>query len=142
MPQKWSNCKQRAWASVDRRGRPLLHTNYVCGGPADRESCRPDFAVALYPGHLWRGGDALELNPSIHPARNTPPTFLLQAENDNVDHVNQALTCYIAFKNAGVPAEMRLYEDGGHALGLRRTKLPVTAWPNLVETGLGMIGVL
>jgi len=56
--------------------------------------------------------------------------------------VNQALTYYIALKTAGVPTEMHLYAEGGHAFGLRRTRLPITAWPQLVETWLGAIGVL
>src|ERR1700693_4891253 len=53
---------------------------------ADKESCRPDFAVALYPGHLWIDDTKFELNPDIatHITRDTPTTFLLQAENDNV----------------------------------------------------------
>ncbi len=109
---------------------------------ADRESCRPDFAVALYPGHLWWDKKNLVLNPAIKPTRNTPPTFLLQAENDHVDNVNQVLTYYIALKDAGVPVEMHLYAEGNHAFGLRRTKFPITAWPELVEKWLGTIGMV
>jgi acetyl esterase/lipase len=109
---------------------------------ADKESCRPDFAVALYPGHLWISKEKFELNPNIRVTGNTPPTFLVQAENDNVDSVNHSLVYYIALKNAGVPVEMHLYAQGGHAFGLRRTELPVTAWPQLVETWLGKIGVI
>jgi acetyl esterase/lipase len=111
---------------------------------ADRESCRPDFAVALYPGHLWiRGsGQKLGFNPDIHVTRRTPPTFLLQAETDSIDNVNQSLVYYIALKNAGVPVEMHLYADGGHAFGLRRTKDPITEWPTLVEKWLGTIGMI
>ncbi|HXM04395.1 MAG TPA: alpha/beta hydrolase, partial [Chthoniobacterales bacterium] len=67
---------------------------------------------------------------------------LLQAENDNIDGVNQSLTYYIALKNAGVPVEMHLYAEGGHAFGLRPTKFPVTAWPQLVETWLRTIGMI
>ena len=52
------------------------------------------------------------------------------------------LVYYIALKNAGVPVEMHLYAQGGHAFGLRRTKLPVTKWPELVETWLGTIGMI
>lgn len=130
---------------------------------ADKESCRPDFAVAIYPGHLslsaaeWDAQQGtkkfvlhhsptadkdLGLNPDIHVTRQTPPTFLLQNEDDHVDNVNDSLAYYIALKNAGVPAEMHLYAQGGHAFGLRRTKLPVTAWPALVETWLGSIGMI
>lgn len=72
----------------------------------------------------------------------TPPTFLLQAENDNEDNVNDSLVYYIALKNAGVPVEMHLYSEGGHAFGLRRTKYPITAWPQLIETWLDTIGMI
>src|SRR2546425_62076 len=87
---------------------------YPAVDAADKESCRPDFAVALYPGHLWmpeRG--PMAFNPDIHVTRNTPPTFLLQGETDTIDNVNQALVYYIALKDAGVPTEMHLYKDGG-----------------------------
>jgi len=109
--------------------------------PADKESCRPDFAVAGYPGHLWVGGDAYKLNPNVPVTRQTPPTFLLQAEDDHVDNVNDSLAYYNALKNAGVPVEIHLYAQGGHAFGLRRTKFPITGWPQLVETWLGTIGM-
>jgi acetyl esterase/lipase len=59
-----------------------------------------------------------------------------------VDNVNDSLAYYIALKNAGVRVEMHLYAQGGHAFGLRRTKLPATAWPELVETWLGTIGMI
>ncbi|MGO9619170.1 MAG: prolyl oligopeptidase family serine peptidase, partial [Bryobacteraceae bacterium] len=74
--------------------------------------------------------------------RRTPPTFLVQAENDNVDNVNNSLVYYIALKNAEVPVEMHLYAEGKHAFGLRRTKFPITGWPQLVETWLGTIGMI
>ena len=111
---------------------------------ADKESCRPDFAVAVYPGHLWIDDKKFELNPDIrtHVTRQTPPTFLLQAEDDYVDNVNQSLVYYIALKNAKVPVEMHLYAQGGHAFGLRRTNLPITEWPQLVETWLGTNGMI
>jgi len=130
---------------------------------ADKESCRPDFAVAIYPGHLsfsaaeWDAKQGstkfvlhypaaadkdLGVNPDISVTRQTPPTFLLQAEDDHVDLVNDSLAYYIALKNAGVPVEMHLFAQGGHAFGLRRTKLPITAWPQLVETWMGAIGMI
>jgi acetyl esterase/lipase len=109
---------------------------------ADKESCRPDFAVPIYPGHLWIDDNKFELNPNVPVTRQTPPTFLLQNEDDHVDGINQSLVYYIALKNAGVPVEMHLYAQGGHAFGLRRTKLPVTAWPQLVETWLQSIGMI
>ena len=120
---------------------------YTTVDAADKVSCRPDFAVAIYPGHLSFGDESLKtpkLNPDIasHITRQTPPTFLLQNEDDHVDNVNDSLVYYIALKNAGVPVEIHLYAQGGHAFGLRRTKFPVTRWPELVETWLGMIGMI
>jgi acetyl esterase/lipase len=136
---------------------------YPAVDAADKESCRPDFAVVLYPGHLSLSAaeyDAkqgaknfvvphqpnadkeLALNPDLHVTKETPPTFLLQAEDDHVDNVDDSLAYYIALKKAGVPAEMHLYAQGGHAFGLRRTKFPITGWPQLVETWLKTIGMV
>ena len=54
-----------------------------------------------------------------------------------MDNVDDSLAYYIALRKAGVPVEMHLYAQGGHAFGLRRTKFPITGWPQLVETWLG-----
>lgn len=107
---------------------------------ADQESCRPDFAVAVYPGHLAtdKGG----LNPNVPVTQDTPPTFLLQAEDDGVDGVRQSLVYFDALKAAGVPVEMHIYAQGGHAFGLRPTNLPITRWPGLVIQWLGTIGMI
>ena len=139
---------------------------YPAVDAADKESCRPDFAVAIYPGHLsiaaaeWdakqgtkklvvrhpghlsAADSSFGLNPDIHITSQTSPTFLLQAENDPVDGVENSLAYYAALKKAGVPVEMHLYAQGGHAFGLRRTKFPITGWPQLVETWLGVIGMV
>jgi acetyl esterase/lipase len=115
---------------------------YPAVDAADQESCRPDFAIACYPGHLWDGGEDLKLNPNVPVTTNTPPTFIVQAEDDHVDGVEQALTYYIALKNAGVPVEMHLYAQGGHGFGLRPSKFLVTGWPRLVKTWLGTIGMI
>lgn len=109
---------------------------------ADQESCRPDFAVAIYPGHLWIDEKHFTLNPYVPVTHQTPPTFLLQAENDDSDNVNDSLVYYLALKNAGVPVEMHLYAQGGHAFGLRRTDKPITAWPQLVEIWLKGLGIV
>jgi hypothetical protein len=68
--------------------------------------------------------------------------FLLRAEDDPMDTVKNSLVYYAALKKTGVPVEMHLYAHGGRAFGLRRTKLPVTGWPQLVETWLGTIGMI
>jgi acetyl esterase/lipase len=117
------------------------HRAYPAMDAADRESCRPDFAIACYPGHLWDGDDLI-LNPDVPITRHTPPTFLVQAEDDHVDGVEQSLVYYMGLKNAGVSVEMHLYAQGGHGFGLRRTKFPIREWPRLVETWLGTIGMV
>jgi acetyl esterase/lipase len=116
--------------------------SYAPVDAADKESCRPDFAIACYPGHLWKDDKRFILNPNVPVTTNTPPTFLLHAENDDVDDVQHSLVYYLALKKAGVPVEMHLYAEGGHAFGLRPTKYPITRWPSLVETWLHTIGML
>lgn len=142
----------------DKRLYPLIDA-------ADRESCRPDFAVAIYPGHLSRSAaeyDAhfgakrfplpppdrlamadkqLGVNPDLPITPQTPPTFLVQAEDDHVDSVYDSLSYYIALKRVGVPVEMHLYAQGNHAFGLRHTNLPITDWPQLLQTWLHTIGM-
>ncbi|KRF02015.1 xylanase [Frateuria sp. Soil773] len=107
---------------------------------ADRESARPDFAMAIYPGHL--AFDDGRFNPNVPVTGATPPTFLVQAEDDYVDGVNQSLVYYAALAKARVPAEMHLYAHGGHAFGLRRTAQPITGWPALAEDWMRTIGML
>jgi acetyl esterase/lipase len=119
---------------------------------ADKESCRPDFAIALYPGHLSPyypdGTDSattqnqLEINPNVPVTSNTPPTFLLQAQNDPVDDVRNSMAYSLALRNAKVPVELHLYAEGGHGFGLRHTRFPITQWPALVEKWLGTIGMI
>jgi acetyl esterase/lipase len=111
---------------------------------ADRQSARPDFAIAVYPGHLALATNSIALNPNIEKAitPRTPPTFLLQNEDDHVDSVEDALSYYMGLKKAGVAVELHSYAQGGHAFGLREKKLPVSGWPRLVETWLRTIGTL
>lgn len=108
---------------------------------ADQLSCRPDFAVIVYPGYLAIAEENFAPNTEIHPTDKTPPSFIVQAEDDGV-HVENATVYFLALKNAKVPAELHIYAEGGHGYGLRRTKLPVTAWPQLVETWLRTIQIL
>jgi acetyl esterase/lipase len=128
-----SNAPARIYARVDE---------------ADDGNVRPNFGIALYPGHLWTGQDGgpdrdkLDLAADIRVSAATPPTFLLQAEDDPVDDVRQSLSYYLALREARVPTEMHLFAHGGHAFGLRRTDQPITEWPQLVERWLHTIGML
>jgi acetyl esterase/lipase len=95
---------------------------------ADSVSCRPDFAVIVYPGYLAVAEKNFEANADIPVTAQTPPSFIVQAEDDPV-HVENAVVYFMALKNAKVPAELHIYAAGGHGYGLRRTELPVTTWP-------------
>jgi acetyl esterase/lipase len=105
----------------------------------DKLSSRPDFAIALYPGHLCRSG---ALDSSIHVTKETPSTFLVQAWDDPVDPICNSILYASALNQAGVPAEVHFFAKGGHAFGLRDKEHPVASWPSLVESWLKEIGVL
>jgi acetyl esterase/lipase len=113
---------------------------YAPADAADNQSSRPDFAVAVYPGHLSTQDN--RLNPNVPVSKETPPTFIVQAEDDHVDGVEQALVYFRALSDAQVPVEMHLYAKGGHAFGLRPTQEPITHWPALVEDWLRTIHVI
>jgi acetyl esterase/lipase len=108
---------------------------------ADKLSCRPDFAVVVYPGYLALADKNFAPNADINPTSNTPPTIIVQAEDDPV-HVENAVVYFMALKNAKVAAELHIYAEGGHGYGLRRTALPVTTWPDAVETWLRTIKMI
>lgn len=126
-----SNAAQRTYDPVD---------------DADREPSRPDFAILLYPGHLWDETGAkpnLKLSPWVAINPNAPPTLLFHAMNDPSDDVRNSLAYGLALNDAGVPVEMHCYAKGGHAFGIRPTSAPITtAWPLLAEQWLRMIKML
>jgi acetyl esterase/lipase len=125
-----SNAAKRTYAPVDT---------------ADREPSRPDFAILLYPGHLWderSSKQTLKLSPWVEIRADAPPTLLIHAMNDPTDDVRHAMAYGLALNDAGVPVDMRLYAKGGHAFGLRPAEAPVTTeWPGLVMKWLQRIGV-
>lgn len=114
---------------------------YPAVDAADKQSCRPDFAVVLYPGHLslpaaeWdakqgtkkfvvphpdhhsTADESLTLNPDLHVTNQTPPTFLLQAEDDHVDNVDDSLAYYIVLKKAGLTWRCICMPRAGMGLG-------------------------
>ena len=108
---------------------------------ADKLNCRPDFQAIIYPGYLALSEQNFAPNADIQPTAQTPPAFVVQAEDDPV-HVENSVVYFMALKNAKVPAEMHLYAEGGHGYGLRKTALPVTTWPRTAEIWLHTIHML
>jgi acetyl esterase/lipase len=113
---------------------------------ADRQSSRPDFAGLIYPvisllppydttrssRELGRQPDAAEAySVQRHVGRDTPPTFLAQAADDPVASVDNSLMMFTALREQGVPAELHVFEAGGHGWGIGRPGSLVGAWPEL-----------
>jgi acetyl esterase/lipase len=122
--------------------------NYPVMDEADKVSCKPNFGIAMYPGHMtFHTTKPYELNKTLPVDSQTPPMFILQAGNDNIDTIQHSLVYYIALKKAGVHAEYHVYAEGGHAFGLKESaqkvpdweKLPIADWENLVERWLRTI---
>ena len=91
----------------------------------------PDYAAIIYPAYL--ATEDLKVAPEFSVTEKTPPTFIIQTEDDGI-HVENALVWYKALKDAGVKAEMHLYECGGHGYGIAdRPGIPVTGWERLAE---------
>src|SRR5207302_1662768 len=106
----------------------------------DQVSCRPDFAVLIYPAYLIvRNKD--ELAPDIRVTKDSPPMFFAHAGDDRVKPENSVLT-YLALRRAGVPAELHVFAAGGHGFGLRPSAQPASSWPRLCEAWLRQQGIL
>lgn len=120
---------------------------------ADALSARPDLSCLMYPvisladgpAHLGSRKQLLGATPT--PDRialyspdqgvtaRTPPVFLVHAADDTTVPVANSLMMFTALKAKAVPAEMHVFEEGGHGFGLRAiTGKPVAAWPELFVT--------
>ncbi|MDR1379943.1 MAG: alpha/beta hydrolase [Tannerella sp.] len=118
---------------------PQEHT-YPAVDACDGHSSRPNFCLLVYPAYL-SGETVGALSPEIKVSSATPPTMLVQAEDDK-SHINSSLSYYYALKEAGVPATMHLYSKGGHGYGLRDTKAVVNEWPERAEYWLRSLGFI
>ena len=103
---------------------------------ADSLPSRPDFALVIYPAYLFREGYALA--PELPVTAQTPPTFLLQAEDDG-PHVDSSLAYFIALKSAKVPVELHIFPNGGHGYGLRKKGKTTDVWPELAAAWLSRV---
>jgi acetyl esterase/lipase len=104
-------------------------------------NARPEFAILGYPAYLSSGPDGRELDRSLMPNSRTPPTFMIQAEND-LKYIDSSLDYFRALKDAGVPAELHLYATGGHGFGMRPVGFPEEHWEHTATDWLRRIGML
>jgi acetyl esterase/lipase len=109
--------------------------------PALGVSVRPNATVLIYPWNLVEAkGEPLRPDMTISEA--TPPMFIAQAGNDRASIPQGATTLYLALVEAGVPAEVHIYQEGGHGFGMRpRERAPVSRdWPKLALEWLQGLG--
>ena len=114
--------------------------------PIDRQNSRPDFLVLGYPvisftEKVHKGslqallGDNPDpklvtlLSNELQVTPQTPPAFLFHTSNDNTVPVENSVMFYLALRKAGVPAEMHIYENGPHGVGLAPTDETLSSWP-------------
>lgn len=102
---------------------------YTTVDEADAASCRPDFALLIYPGYLIGEQRGERVSSELPVAADMPPTFLSMAQDDGVG-VKNALLYALALTDAGVPVELHVFPTGGHGYGLRRTDATATTWPD------------
>ncbi|MFY1612243.1 alpha/beta hydrolase [Macellibacteroides fermentans] len=121
-----------ASTSYDKRTYPEVDA-------ADKVSCKPDFCLLVYPAYL--DGPNFTIAPELKVTAQTPPTMLVQTEDDK-SYINSSLFYYYALKEAGVPATMHLYSKGGHGYGLRDTGNAVNEWPYRAEEWFMELGVI
>lgn len=99
----------------------------------DSVSCRPDFAVLIYPAYLiTEGSEALV--PMMRVRKDCPPTFFVHAANDHVLATN-SVALFSALRHAGVPAELHVYATGGHGFGMGSGA--TASWPALCAEWMG-----
>jgi len=106
----------------------------------DKVSCRPDFAVLIYPAYLI-ARDKEELAPEMRVTKDSPPMFFAHAGDDKVRAEN-SVHLYLALRRAGVPAELHVYTTGGHGFGLRPSAQPAATWPARCADWLKMQGIV
>lgn len=115
--------------------------HYAAGDAVDMVSCRPDFALLIYPAYFVERGQTT-LNPDVSVPKDAPPAFFVHAFDDNVP-VQNSLLLAAELRKVGGSAEVHVYDTGGHGYGLRLVpELPVTTWPRRAEEWLARRGLL
>ncbi len=93
----------------------------------DRISCRPDFAIGVYPGYL-KLKERVELSAAMTVPTNSPPIFLAHGGEDLVAGPENSVLMYLALKKAGVPAELHVYGSSAHDFGVRANDHGCSVW--------------
>ncbi|MFO0951922.1 MAG: alpha/beta hydrolase fold domain-containing protein [Isosphaeraceae bacterium] len=117
-----------AWTATNWDNR-----TYSAVDAADQVSCRPDFAILVYPAYLQKRGEPTALAPEIRVNAETPPCFFAHAGDDPISAEN-SVVMYLAAKRAKTPSELHLFSKGSTGSGLRPTRPPpAPPGPSLAE---------
>jgi len=123
-----------AGASLSARAATLYNKKpYSAVDKLDSLSCRPDFALLIYPAYLDLGINRA-LTPELTVNQNTPPMFLFATADDT--YGNSALVMATALRDAKIPVELHFIAKGGHGYGLRPGNIAGETWPGLAEVWL------
>jgi acetyl esterase/lipase len=106
------NYDQRAYDAVD---------------DADKASCRPDFAVLIYPGGVFDREDKTKLSAQMRITKETPPSFLAVSSDDKGSAAG-TIKLYQGLREAGVSAELHVFATGGHGWGMRKSDQTFAGW--------------
>jgi acetyl esterase/lipase len=109
-----------------KAGAPLEERSYPAIDAIDRQSCRPDFAVLVYPAYL--DDKAGHVAPDLNLKAQIPPTLIVHSEDDKT-HVVGSKVYHAALDEAKVAHEFKLYPTGGHGYGLHCER-DAKAWPD------------
>lgn len=112
-----------------RLSKHYAENTYQPSDGIDKVAARPDFALLIYPAYLVTDSSPRKVTADVEPTRETPPTFLVQTDDDGVGVANSR-EYYKALIAAGVPAEFHEYPKGGHGYGMRpHANAITTVWP-------------
>jgi len=109
---------------------------YTAVDKTDSLSCRPAFALLIYPAYLDQG-PGNTLTPELTLTPETPPFFIFQTADDT--YGNSAIVMTGALRMAKIPVELHVLPSGGHGYGLRPGKEAAETWPLLAEKWLKKI---
>lgn len=154
-----------AGASAGGHLASLAGTHFDSGNPDAKDSleqisCRPDFMLLLYPvitmkeefGHMgsrlnligpgndWRLVE--KYSNELHVSPETPPAFIVLADDDTAVPPRNAIEFYTALKNYHIPAEIHIFRNGGHGFGMMKKNLPVDQWPDLFADWMKTMGII
>lgn len=112
----------------------FMKREYAAIDAVDEVSSRPNFACLIYPAWLNKQGTT-ELKEFFTVTKDTPPMFFAHAMDDPIE-CEASIAMFLALRKLKIPADLHVYDQGGHGYGLRRTRQPVTTWPDRLEDWL------